>query len=59
MSNLPPPPGPPPSPDDPSAVDAASGITHRVLGTVMPVLQVDLNPGQSIVSPGEIGRAHV
>ncbi len=42
----------PPSPDDPSAVDAASGITHRVVGTVMPVLQVDLQPGQSVVSPG-------
>jgi uncharacterized protein (TIGR00266 family) len=41
-----------PSPDDPQAVDAAAGVTHRVLGTVMPVLQVDLNPGQGLVSPG-------
>ncbi len=41
-----------PSPDDPSAVDAASSVTHRILGTVMPVLQVDLQPGQSVVSPG-------
>lgn len=59
MSNLPPPPGSPPpppgavpSPDDPSAVDAVTEVSHRVLGTVMPVLQVDLNPGQSVVSPG-------
>ncbi|HVX20472.1 MAG TPA: TIGR00266 family protein [Acidimicrobiales bacterium] len=41
-----------PSPDDPAAVDAAAGVAHRVLGTVMPVLQVDLRPGQSLVSPG-------
>lgn len=41
-----------PSPDDPEAVDAAAGVTHRVLGTVMPVLQVDLEPGQTLVSPG-------
>src|SRR5258708_20754181 len=52
MSESPPPLGPPPSPDDPAAADAAAGVTHRVLGTVMPVLQVDLNPGQAIVSPG-------
>lgn len=43
---------PPPSPDDPEAVDASAGVTHRILGTVMPVLQVDLQPGQSVVSPG-------
>jgi uncharacterized protein (TIGR00266 family) len=42
----------PPSPDDPAAVDAATGVAHRVLGTVMPVLQIDLQPGQSVVSPG-------
>jgi uncharacterized protein (TIGR00266 family) len=42
----------PPSPDDPAAVDAAAGLNHRILGTVMPVLQIDLNPGQSVVSPG-------
>lgn len=45
-------PGGPPSPDDPEAVDAQAGVTHRVLGTVMPVLQVDLDPGQQVVSPG-------
>ena len=44
--------GTPPSPDDPAAVDAAAGVAHRVLGTVMPVLQVDLQPGQGLVSPG-------
>ena len=42
----------PPSPDDPTAVDAAAGVAHRVDGTVMPVLHVDLQPGQSVVSPG-------
>ena len=42
----------PPPPDDPAAVDTAAGVSHRVLGTVMPVLQVDLAPGQSVVSPG-------
>jgi len=42
----------PPSPDDPAAVDAAAGVAHRIVGTVMPVLQVDLQPGQSLVSPG-------
>jgi uncharacterized protein (TIGR00266 family) len=52
MSDQSPPPGSPPSPDDPGAVDAAAGVAHRVVGTVMPVLQVDLNPGQRIVSPG-------
>ncbi len=45
-------PGGPPSPDDPQAVDAQAGVTHRILGTVMPVLQIDLNPGQQVVSPG-------
>jgi uncharacterized protein (TIGR00266 family) len=52
VSDPSPPPGSPPSPDDPSAVDAAAGVAHRVIGTVMPVLQVDLDPGQSLVSPG-------
>ena len=42
----------PPSPDDPDAVDAAAGVAHQILGTVMPVLHVDLQPGQSVVSPG-------
>ena len=41
-----------PSPDDPDAVDAAAGVAHRIQGTVMPVLHVDLQPGQSVVSPG-------
>ena len=45
-------PGGPPSPDDPDAVDAQAGVVHRVLGTVMPVLQIDLQPGQQVVSPG-------
>ncbi len=52
MPEQPPPSGAPPSPDDPGAVDAAAGLSHRVLGTVMPVLQVDLAPGQRVVSPG-------
>ena len=52
MPDPPPPPAVPPSPDDPAAVDASAGVAHRVLGTVMPVLQVDLAPGQSLVSPG-------
>jgi len=42
----------PPSPDDPAAVDAAAGVAHQIIGTVMPVLHVDLEPGQSVVSPG-------
>ena len=42
----------PPSPDDPAAVDAAAGVAHKIIGTVMPVLHVDLEPGQSVVSPG-------
>ncbi|HEY5245086.1 MAG TPA: AIM24 family protein, partial [Acidimicrobiales bacterium] len=42
----------PPSPDDPAAVDAVTNVRHRVLGTVMPVLQIDLDPGQRVVSPG-------
>jgi len=41
-----------PSPDDPAAVDAATDIVHRVKGTVMPVLEVDLQPGQKVVSQG-------
>ena len=53
MSDQPPQPGSnPPSPDDPGAVDAAAGVSHRVLGTVMPVLQVDLQTGQRVISPG-------
>lgn len=59
MSDLPPPPNPPsdgvPSPDDVAATDAHVGLTHRVLGTTMPVLEVDLLPGQGVVShSGEI-----
>jgi uncharacterized protein (TIGR00266 family) len=41
-----------PSPDDPSAVDALTDVVHRIRGTVMPVLEVDLEPGQTIVSQG-------
>jgi uncharacterized protein (TIGR00266 family) len=41
-----------PSPDDPAAVDAATDLVHRVKGTVMPVLEVDLQPGQKVISQG-------
>src|ERR1700688_1596302 len=41
-----------PSPDDPTAVDAMTDIAHRVKGTVMPVLEVDLEPGQTVISQG-------
>jgi uncharacterized protein (TIGR00266 family) len=41
-----------PSPDDPGAVDALAGVAHRVKGTVMPVLEIDLEPGQTVVSEG-------
>jgi uncharacterized protein (AIM24 family) len=41
-----------PSPDDPAAVDASTDLVHRVKGTVMPVLEVDLAPGQKVVSQG-------
>src|ERR1700688_3700283 len=41
-----------PSPDDPTAVDAMTDIAHRVKGTVMPVLEGDLQPGQKVVSQG-------
>ncbi len=41
-----------PSPDDPSAVDQATDLAHRVVGTVLPVLEVDLEPGQVVVSQG-------
>jgi uncharacterized protein (TIGR00266 family) len=41
-----------PSPDDPAAVDASTDIVHRVKGTVMPVLEVDLQPGQTVISQG-------
>ena len=37
-----------PSPDDPAAVDASTDLVHRVRGTVMPVLEVDLQPGQKV-----------
>lgn len=29
-----------------------SGVAHRILGTTMPVLEVELQPGQSVVSQG-------
>ena len=61
MTVPPPPPPPPPpsgglpSPDDPAAVDAYTSVGHRVLGTTMPVLEVDLQPGQRVVShSGEV-----
>jgi uncharacterized protein (AIM24 family) len=41
-----------PSPDDPAAVDKLTDVVHRVRGTVMPVLEVDLQPGQKVVSQG-------
>lgn len=41
-----------PSPDDPGAVDAMTNIAHRVKGTVMPVLEIDLEPGQTVISQG-------
>jgi uncharacterized protein (TIGR00266 family) len=41
-----------PSPDDPAAVDASTDLVHRVRGTVMPVLEVDLQPGQKVISEG-------
>jgi uncharacterized protein (TIGR00266 family) len=58
---LPPPPPPPPpssgipSPDDPAAVDVFTAVGHRILGTTMPVLEIDLQPGQHVVShSGEV-----
>jgi uncharacterized protein (AIM24 family) len=44
--------GPIPSPDDPAATDASTDLVHRVKGTVLPVLEVDLEPGQKVVSQG-------
>jgi len=41
-----------PSPDDPTAVDASTDLKHRVKGTVMPVLEIDLEPGQTVISQG-------
>jgi uncharacterized protein (AIM24 family) len=41
-----------PSPDDPAAVDALTDLVHRVKGTTMPVLEVDLQPGQKVISQG-------
>jgi len=41
-----------PSPDDPAAVEASTELVHRVRGTVMPVLEVDLEPGQKVISQG-------
>ena len=41
-----------PDPDDIAAIDQAAGVAHRIDGTVMPVLHIDLAPGQSVVSPG-------
>lgn len=45
----------PPDLDDVAAADAAAGVRHRVVGTVMPVLEVELDPGQAMVSQsGEV-----
>lgn len=41
-----------PSPDDATAVESLTDLTHRVIGTVLPVLEVDLSPGQVVVSEG-------
>jgi uncharacterized protein (TIGR00266 family) len=41
-----------PSPDDTASVDAMTDLVHRVKGTVMPVLEVDLQPGQKVISEG-------
>jgi uncharacterized protein (AIM24 family) len=41
-----------PSPDDPASIDALTDIVHRVRGSVMPVLEVDLQPGQKVISQG-------
>jgi uncharacterized protein (TIGR00266 family) len=41
-----------PSPDDPAAIDRLTDLVHRIRGTVMPVLEVDLQPGQKVVSEG-------
>ena len=41
------------SADTPAFADnEGAGVTHRVIGTVMPVLEVNLQPGQSIISNG-------
>ncbi len=40
------------NPDDPEAIDAAAGVSHRVIGTTMPVLEIDLEAGQKVVSVG-------
>lgn len=41
-----------PSPDDPAGVEALSDLTHRIVGTVLPVLEVDLEPGKTVISQG-------
>lgn len=41
-----------PSSDNTAAVDASTDLVHRVKGTVLPVLEVDLEPGQKVVSQG-------
>jgi uncharacterized protein (TIGR00266 family) len=38
--------------DDTAAADAGAGVVHRVLGTVMPVLEIDLQPGQTVIAQG-------
>jgi hypothetical protein len=36
--------------DDAAAADAAAGAAHRVVGTTMPVLEIQLQPGQRGIS---------
>lgn len=36
--------------DDVVAADAAAGVRHKVIGTVMPVLEIDLDPGQAVIA---------
>ncbi len=39
--------------DPPAFADTgATGVAHRILGTTMPVLEVQLQPGQAVVSQG-------
>lgn len=36
--------------DDVVAADAAAGVRHKIIGSVMPVLEIDLDPGQTVVA---------
>ncbi len=35
---------------DLTSADANAGVDHRIIGTVMPVLEIDLQPGQSVIA---------